>query len=177
MVASPFSAPAPVAPAPAVWTNAAKTPVTKKTMKEIQEEEERKRKLAKEKEKESIAVAARRGYADTTTKVSIMCRTFRLVTDTDRATAFWSYAAHRWSVDDCRLQWQGFSGYNSCCWCWCHRRRRYRRPPCCYSRRICEGSPNGICGCGVVGKHLPTFNRCRRRSSRGRCRQVYLVKR
>ncbi|PIL30875.1 hypothetical protein GSI_07044 [Ganoderma sinense ZZ0214-1] len=68
VVVSPFNAPVPVAPSPAVWTNAAKSPVAKKTMKEIQEEEERKRKLAKE--KESMAAAARRGYADTTTKPS-----------------------------------------------------------------------------------------------------------
>ncbi|KAI1786298.1 hypothetical protein LXA43DRAFT_1034392 [Ganoderma leucocontextum] len=78
VVASPFNAPAPVSPALAVWTTAAKSPVTKKTMKEIQEEEERKRKLVKEKEKESMAVAARRGYADTTTKVSVECRIIRL---------------------------------------------------------------------------------------------------
>ena len=78
VAASSFNAPAPVSPAPAVWTNAAKAPVAKKTMKEIQEEEERKRKLAKEKEKESMATAARRGYADTTTKVSMTCRTVRL---------------------------------------------------------------------------------------------------
>ena len=50
VVTSAFSAPAPVSPAPAVWTNAAKAPVAKKTMKEIQEEEERKRKLVKEKD-------------------------------------------------------------------------------------------------------------------------------
>ncbi|KAI0719107.1 hypothetical protein C8T65DRAFT_706478 [Cerioporus squamosus] len=67
--ASPFSAAAAAStPAtPAVWTNAAKVPAAKKTMKEIQEEEERRKKLAA-KEKESMAAAARRGYADTTTK-------------------------------------------------------------------------------------------------------------
>lgn len=169
VTALPFSAPAPVAPAPAVWTNAAKTPVAKKTMKEIQEEEERKRKLAKEKEKESMAAAARRGYADTTTKVSVTCRTIRLVTDTDRATALWSYAAHWWSMDDRRLQWQDFGDYNRCC---CG---RGRGSPCCYSHRVCEGSPNGICHCGFLREHLSPFNCCRRRSSCGRCRQIFIV--
>ncbi|CDO70929.1 hypothetical protein BN946_scf184829.g37 [Trametes cinnabarina] len=53
---------------PIVWTNAAKAPVAKKTMKEIQEEEERRKKLAAAKEKESMATAAKRGYAETTTK-------------------------------------------------------------------------------------------------------------
>ncbi|OSD05784.1 hypothetical protein PYCCODRAFT_1405668 [Trametes coccinea BRFM310] len=65
--ASPFAAASP-APAPPVWTNAAKAPVAKKTMKEIQEEEERRKKLAAAKEKESMAAAAKRGYAETTTK-------------------------------------------------------------------------------------------------------------
>ncbi|KAI0662392.1 hypothetical protein C8Q70DRAFT_557263 [Cubamyces menziesii] len=64
---SPFAAPSPTT-APPVWTNAAKAPVAKKTMKEIQEEEERRKKLAAAKEKETMAVAARRGYAETTTK-------------------------------------------------------------------------------------------------------------
>ncbi|TBU26370.1 hypothetical protein BD311DRAFT_726243 [Dichomitus squalens] len=67
-VASPFSGSAPAPAAPVVWTNAAKVPVAKKTMKEIQEEEERKRKQAREKEKETVAAAARRAHADTTTK-------------------------------------------------------------------------------------------------------------
>ncbi|RPD81564.1 hypothetical protein L226DRAFT_548817 [Lentinus tigrinus ALCF2SS1-7] len=69
--ASPFSATAAASTptTPAVWTNAAKAPAAKKTMKEIQEEEERRKKLAA-KEKESMAAAARRGYADTTTKAS-----------------------------------------------------------------------------------------------------------
>lgn len=53
---------------PPVWTNSAKAPPAKKGMKEIQEEEERRKKSIKE--KESVAAAARRGYADTTTKVS-----------------------------------------------------------------------------------------------------------
>lgn len=67
--ASAFSAAATsTSTTPAVWTNAAKVPTTKKTMKEIQEEEERRKKLAA-KEKETAAAAARRGYADTTTKV------------------------------------------------------------------------------------------------------------
>ncbi|KAI0666236.1 hypothetical protein C8Q78DRAFT_1109225 [Trametes maxima] len=64
---SPFNAPSPAA-APPVWTNAAKAPVAKKTMKEIQEEEERQKKAAAAKEKETMASAARRGYAETTTK-------------------------------------------------------------------------------------------------------------
>ena len=70
-VASSLNSPAPAPAAPVVWTNAAKVPVAKKTMKEIQEEEERKRKLAKEKEKETVAAAARRAHADATTKVSM----------------------------------------------------------------------------------------------------------
>ncbi|TFK88525.1 hypothetical protein K466DRAFT_488754 [Polyporus arcularius HHB13444] len=65
--ASPFSPAASTPSTPAVWTNAAKVPAAKKTMKEIQEEEERRKKLAA-KEKESVAAAARRAYADTTTK-------------------------------------------------------------------------------------------------------------
>ena len=66
---APQAASSPTTLNPPVWTNAAKTPVVKKTMKEIQEEEERRKKLAaKEKEKETVAAAARRAYADTTTK-------------------------------------------------------------------------------------------------------------
>ncbi|CAL1696731.1 unnamed protein product [Somion occarium] len=52
---------------PPVWTNAPKTAVAKKTMKEIQEEEEKRKKMAA-KEKETVAAAARRAYAETTTK-------------------------------------------------------------------------------------------------------------
>ncbi|KAI0651428.1 hypothetical protein C8Q79DRAFT_899047 [Trametes meyenii] len=65
--ASPFNAQSPAA-APPVWTNAAKAPAAKKTMKEIQEEEERRKKDAALKEKETMASTARRGYAETTTK-------------------------------------------------------------------------------------------------------------
>lgn len=50
------------------WTNTAKAPVAKKSVKEIQEEEERRKKQAL-KEKETVAAAARRAYAETTTKV------------------------------------------------------------------------------------------------------------
>ncbi|KAI0793291.1 hypothetical protein C8Q75DRAFT_889367 [Abortiporus biennis] len=65
---SPIVATSPASPAtPPVWTNAPKTPVVKKSMKEIQEEEEKRKKQAAEK-KETIAAAARRGYAETTTK-------------------------------------------------------------------------------------------------------------
>ncbi|KZT67669.1 hypothetical protein DAEQUDRAFT_385710 [Daedalea quercina L-15889] len=62
------TSPVPSATTPAttpVWTNTAKTPGAKKTMKEIQEEEERRKKLAA-KEKETVAAAAKR--ANTTTK-------------------------------------------------------------------------------------------------------------
>ena len=59
---------APASANTAVWTNAAKAPVVKKTMKEIQEEEEKRKKLAKDKETVAAA-AARRAYADTTNKV------------------------------------------------------------------------------------------------------------
>ncbi|GBE78526.1 predicted protein [Sparassis crispa] len=52
-----------------VWTNTPKTPVAKKTMKEIQEEEEKRKKQAV-KEKETVAAAARRAYAETTNKPS-----------------------------------------------------------------------------------------------------------
>jgi len=53
---------------PPVWTQAAKPAATKKTMKEIQEEEERRKKTAI---KETTAgMASRRGYAESTTKVS-----------------------------------------------------------------------------------------------------------
>jgi len=66
---------------PAVWTNTAKAPVVKKTMKEIQEEEEKRKKqqqLAAAKEQTIAAAAAaaaapvRTGYAATTTKVSFI---------------------------------------------------------------------------------------------------------
>lgn len=71
------SSPIPTSPsAPAVWTNAIKTTVAKKTMKEIQEEEEKRKKQAV-KEKETVAATARRAYAETTTKVRclfIPCR-------------------------------------------------------------------------------------------------------
>lgn len=50
------------------WTTAAKAPIAKKTVKEIQEEEEKRKKQA-QKEKETAAVAVRRAYAETTTKV------------------------------------------------------------------------------------------------------------
>ncbi|KAG5636559.1 hypothetical protein H0H81_007611 [Sphagnurus paluster] len=50
-----------------VWTNVPKPAVTKKTMKEIQEEEEKRKKTAT---KESVASATRRAYADTTQKVN-----------------------------------------------------------------------------------------------------------
>ncbi|EPQ61120.1 hypothetical protein GLOTRDRAFT_113569 [Gloeophyllum trabeum ATCC 11539] len=62
--AAPATSP-PQAAAP--WTNAVKPVTTKKTMKEIQEEEERRKKEAA-KQKESMATAARRGYAETTTR-------------------------------------------------------------------------------------------------------------
>lgn len=67
---APQSAPSPVVSSSPVWTNAAKVPVVKKTMKEIQEEEEKRKKIAA-KEKETVAAAARRAYADTTTKVGL----------------------------------------------------------------------------------------------------------
>lgn len=54
-------------PGTPVWTGVPKAPTAKKTMKEIQEEEEKRKKLAKE--KETVASAARRAYADSTTKV------------------------------------------------------------------------------------------------------------
>lgn len=57
----------PVATSNAVWTNAIRAPVVKKTMKEIQEEEEKRKKLAKD--KETVAAISRRAYADTTNKV------------------------------------------------------------------------------------------------------------
>jgi PERQ amino acid-rich with GYF domain-containing protein len=52
-----------------VWTNNGKPQQAKRTMKEIQEEEERRKALAM-KETTAAAAAARRGYADTTNKVS-----------------------------------------------------------------------------------------------------------
>jgi len=51
-----------------VWTTAAKTPTTKKTMKEIQEEEERRKKLEATKEKETVSAAARRAHTETNNK-------------------------------------------------------------------------------------------------------------
>lgn len=54
-----------------VWTTSGKSPVSKKSMKEIQEEEERRKKIAA---KETVAAAAaRRAYAESTTKVQILC--------------------------------------------------------------------------------------------------------
>lgn len=64
------SAASPASPSnAAAWTNAGKTPATKKTMKEIQEEEERRKKLVA-REKETVAQAAKRAYAESATKVS-----------------------------------------------------------------------------------------------------------
>ncbi|KAF6766497.1 hypothetical protein DFP72DRAFT_866688 [Ephemerocybe angulata] len=59
----------PVSPvSPPVWTNAPKTSVVKKTMKEIQEEEERRKKTAT---KETVAAAAaKRAYAESTAKAA-----------------------------------------------------------------------------------------------------------
>jgi PERQ amino acid-rich with GYF domain-containing protein len=54
-----------------VWTTSGKSPVSKKSMKEIQEEEERRKKTAA---KETVATAAaRRAYAESTTKVQMSC--------------------------------------------------------------------------------------------------------
>jgi len=64
------SPPVPNAP---VWTNTGKPQQTKKTMKEIQEEEERRKKMAI-KETAAAVTAARRGYADTTNKVSAFAK-------------------------------------------------------------------------------------------------------
>lgn len=51
-----------------VWTTSGKSPVSKKSMKEIQEEEERRKKTAA---KETVAAAAaRRAYAESTTKIT-----------------------------------------------------------------------------------------------------------
>jgi PERQ amino acid-rich with GYF domain-containing protein len=51
-----------------VWTTSSKSPVSKKSMKEIQEEEERRKKTVV---KETVAAAAaRRAYAESTTKVT-----------------------------------------------------------------------------------------------------------
>ena len=76
LASSPSFSPAPAPAAPVVWTNAAKAPVAKKTMKEIQEEEEKRKKLAA-KEKESMAAAARRAYAESTSKVRLGVRAVR----------------------------------------------------------------------------------------------------
>lgn len=63
---------APSHPNAPVWTTTGKSPATKKTMKEIQEEEETRKKLAV---KETVATAAaRRAYAETTNKVSVAQR-------------------------------------------------------------------------------------------------------
>jgi len=101
---SPLPAtPAPAAPSAlaAVWTNAAKPVVVKKTMKEIQEEEERKKKLAL-KEKESAAVAARRGYAESANKVSEAA--FIILTNPYLFNSDCSCSAHWRCMDDC---WRG----------------------------------------------------------------------
>jgi PERQ amino acid-rich with GYF domain-containing protein len=62
-----------------VWTSAPKPPVTKKTMKEIQEEEERRKKLEAMKEKETIGAAVRRAYAESTNKVCRMMASYILL--------------------------------------------------------------------------------------------------
>lgn len=56
-----------------VWTNSGKPPQTKRTMKEIQEEEEKRKQIAVK--ETTAATAARRGYADTTNKVSASSKT------------------------------------------------------------------------------------------------------
>lgn len=63
----------PPAPNTPVWTNTGKPQQTKKSMKEIQEEEERRKKMAI-KETAAAVTAARRGYADTTNKVSAFAK-------------------------------------------------------------------------------------------------------
>lgn len=68
------SSSSPPAPNTPVWTNTGKPQQTKKTMKEIQEEEERRKKMAI-KETTAAVTAARRGYVDTTNKVSAFART------------------------------------------------------------------------------------------------------
>lgn len=67
-------------PAAPVWTTALKQPAVKKTMKEIQEEEEVRKKLASR--ENSPAVAPKRAYAETSTKVGVIiadCSTFVLI--------------------------------------------------------------------------------------------------
>lgn len=71
---APQPSASPVVSSPPVWTTAAKAPVVKKTMKEIQEEEEKRKKTAA-KEKETVAAAARRAYADTTIKAATPVQT------------------------------------------------------------------------------------------------------
>lgn len=73
---APAASPNPTTPNAAVWTNAAK-PAVKKTMKEIQEEEERRKKTAT---KETVAsAAAKRAYAESTTKVSASLRSLATI--------------------------------------------------------------------------------------------------
>lgn len=64
-------------PVPPVWTNAAKSPAVKKSMKEIQEEERRKQSATKE-TVATAAATAKRAYAESTTKVCI-CASWKLV--------------------------------------------------------------------------------------------------
>lgn len=66
-----------------VWTTPVKQPTAKKSMKEIQEEEESRKKFAA-KEVASAQAAAKRGYAESTTKVCAnelwpRCRTYLLI--------------------------------------------------------------------------------------------------
>jgi PERQ amino acid-rich with GYF domain-containing protein len=65
----PLSAPTTQAsPASPVWTATVKTPVVKKSMKEIQEEEEKRKKQTTR--DISVTVTPKRAYADTTSKAS-----------------------------------------------------------------------------------------------------------
>jgi hypothetical protein len=67
-VPAPPAATIQASPAPPVWTTTVKTPVVKKSMKEIQEEEEkRKRQAARD---NSVSATPKRAYAETTSKVS-----------------------------------------------------------------------------------------------------------
>lgn len=100
-------------PATPVWTNAAKTAVTKKTMKEIQEEEE-KRKKQVTKEKETVATAAKRGHADTTTKVG--CTVVLRVCVLKLLLAYYARNSGGWGcLDDRWLRWKGVCCSHACC--------------------------------------------------------------
>ncbi len=97
---SPSLTAAPVSP---VWTTPLKTPVVKKSMKEIQEEEERRKKQAL---RESAAMAAqKRAYADST-KVGFFNTNQRNGVALPIRLGGFPRSVNQQRLDDCRTKWE-----------------------------------------------------------------------